>query len=92
MSRSPAKARLKKLELLPLIFAYNHVSTEVARALRVADVENVMSLQTPLNALRRKLELRGVLGHPIKLKGLETQEVLEQVRQKQGEHGGRNIN
>lgn len=51
-----------------------------------------MLLQTPLSGLRHELEQRGVLGHFIKLKGLETQELLEQVRQTQGEHGGRNLN
>ncbi len=84
----------RALELFPLIFAYNHVSTEVARALRVGDMENVVSLQTPLNELRWELERRGVLAYFLKLKGLETQEMLEQAsqaEQAQGEQWERNL-
>jgi hypothetical protein len=88
----------QELELFPLIFAYNHVGTEVARALRVGDMENVMSLQPPLNELRHELERRGVLGHFINLKGIENQELLErtdqasQAERTQGEQGERNLN
>jgi hypothetical protein len=82
----------QRLELFPLICAYNHVGTEVARALRVGDMGNVVSLQTPLNELRQELERRGVLGHFITLKGLETQEPLERVEQPQGVQGERNLN
>jgi hypothetical protein len=91
----------QRLELFPLIFAYNHVSTEVFRALRVGDMENVMSLQTPLNELCRELERRGVLGRFIELKGLETQELLERAEhaehaehaeQTPAEQGERNLN
>jgi hypothetical protein len=82
----------QELKLFPLIFANNHVSTEVARALRVGDMENVVSLQTPLNELRQELERRGVLGHFIELKGLETQELLEWAEQTQVEQGERNLN
>ncbi len=69
----------KALELFPLIFAYNHVSTEVAHALSAGDMENVMSLQTPLNDLRQDLERRGMLAHFLNLKGIEVQELLEQA-------------
>ncbi len=88
----------RALELFPLIFAYHHVSTEVARALRVGDMENVVSLQTSLNELRWELERRGVLAHFVKLKGLGVQEPLEQTDQAsqaertQGEQGERNLN
>jgi hypothetical protein len=88
----------QELELFPLIFAYDHVSTEVARALHVGDMENVVSLQTPLNELRHELERRGVLAHFLKLKGLEVQEMLErtdqasQAERTQGEQGERNLN
>jgi hypothetical protein len=88
----------QRLELLPLIFAYNHVSTEVARALHVGEMGNVMSLQTPLNELRQELERRGVLGHFVNLKGIENQALLartdqaSQAEQTQGEQGERNLN
>jgi hypothetical protein len=88
----------QRLELSKLIFAYNHVSTEVGRALRVGDMENVVSLQPPLNELRRELERRGVLDHFINLKGIENQALLErtdqgeQAEQTQGEQGERNLN
>ena len=85
----------KALELFPLIFAYNHISTEVARALRVGDLENVVSLQTPLNELRQKLKRRGVLAHFIELKGREDQELLERAEYAQQtpvERGERNLN
>jgi hypothetical protein len=82
----------QRLELFPLIFAYNHVGTEVARALRVGDMENVVSLQTPLNELRQELERRGLLGHFINLKGIENQALLEQAERAQGEQGERNLN
>ena len=49
----------QRLELFLLIFACNYISTEVARALRVGDLENVMSLQTPLNELRWELNWNG---------------------------------
>jgi hypothetical protein len=84
----------QELELFPLIFGCNHVSTEVARALRVGDMENVVSLQTPLNALRHELVRRGVLGHFINLKGIENQALLERTDQDertQGEQGERNL-
>lgn len=82
----------KALELFPLIFAYNHVSTEVTRALRVGDMENVISLQTPLNELRQELERRGVLAHFLKLKGIESQRLLEQLGETQGGPDERNLN
>lgn len=82
----------QRLELFPLIFAYNHVGTEISRALRLGNMENVVSLQTPLNELRQELERRGVLGHFITLKGLETQEPLERAEQPQGVQGERNLN
>ena len=83
---------LQRLELFPLLFAFNYVGTEVARALRVGDMANVVSLQAPLNELRGELERRGVLGHFIKLKGLETQELLEQSEQTKGDQGERKFN
>ena len=67
-------------------------SAEVARALRVGDMANVVSLQAPLNELRGELERRGVLNHFIKLKGLETQELLEQSEQTKGDQGERKLN
>ncbi len=82
----------QRLELFPLIFAYNHISTEVVRALRVGDMKNVMSLQTPLNELRWELERRGILGRFIELKRRENQELLERAEHAQqtpvgqGEH------
>ena len=82
----------KALELFPLIFAYNHISTEVARALRVGDMENVVSLQTPLNELRHELERRGVLGHFLKLKGIESQRLEGQLGETQGGSHERNLN
>jgi len=82
----------RTLELFPLIFAYNHVGTEIARALRAGDIENIVSLQIPLNELRQELERRGVLGHFIELKGLDTQELLEWAEQTQVEQGERNLN
>ncbi len=82
----------QRLELFPLIFAYNHVGTEISRALRLGNMENAVSLQTPLNELRRELERRSVLGHFIKLKGIESQELLERVEQPQGVRGERNLN
>lgn len=48
----------QRLELFPLLFAFNYVGTEVARALRVGDMANVVSLQTPLNELRGEQERR----------------------------------
>ena len=75
----------QRLELFPLLFAFDYVGTEVARALRVGNMANVVSLQAPLNELRGKLERRGVLGHFIKLKGLETQQLLEQAEQTKGD-------
>ncbi len=87
----------QRLELFPLIFAYNHVGTEVARVLRVGDMENVVSLQTPLYELCGELERRGVLGHFINLKGIENQALLErtdrasQAGRTQGEQGERNL-
>ena len=71
----------KALELFPLIFAYNHVSTEVSRAMREGNMVNLVSLQTPLNELRHELERRGVLAHFLKLKGLEVQDMLERAEQ-----------
>lgn len=82
----------KALELFPLIFAYNHVSAEVARALRVGNMENVVSLQTPLNELRHELERRGVLGHFLKLKGVESQRLQGQLDKTQGGPDERNLN
>lgn len=82
----------QRLELFPLIFAYNHVSTEVARALRVGDMANVVSLQTPLNELRHELERRGVLAHFLKLKGIEVQGLLEQTEQTKGDQGEHTLN
>ncbi len=82
----------QRLALFPLIFAYNYVSTEVSRALRVGDMANVMSLQAPLNDLRQELERRGVLAYFLKLKGLEVQGLLEQAEQTKGDQGERNLN
>ena len=82
----------RALGLFPLIFAYNHVSTEVARALRVGDMENVVSLQIPLNKLRHELERRGVLGHFLKLKGIESQRLEGQLGEPQGGPHERNLN
>lgn len=82
----------KALELFPLIFAYNHVSTEVARALRVGDMENVVSLQTPLDELRHELERRGVLGHFLKLEGIESQRLKGQLGETQGGPDERHLN
>ena len=79
----------KALELFPLIFAYNHISTEVSRAMRAGDMVSLMSLQTPLNELRHELERRGVLAHFLKLKGLEVQEILEQADQSEQTKGER---
>ncbi len=79
----------RALELFPLIFAYNHVSTEVSRAMRAGDMVNLMSLQTPLNELRHELERRGILAHFLKLKGLEVQEMLEQTEQTEQTKGER---
>jgi hypothetical protein len=65
--------------------------------MRAGDITNLMSLQTPLNELRRELERRGVLGHFIKLKELENQALLErtdqasQAERTQGEQGERNL-
>jgi len=67
------------LELFPLIFAYNHVVTESVRAMRAGNTASVVGLQVPLQELRRELERRGVLGYFLKLKGLETQRLLEKA-------------
>ncbi len=82
----------KALELFPLIFAYNHISTEVARALRVGDMENVVSLQIPLNELRHELERRGVLGYFLELKGTESQRLLKPLGEARGGLDERNLN
>ncbi len=79
----------KALELFSLIFAYNHVSTEVSRAIRAGDMVSLVSLQTPLNELRHELERRGVLAHFLRLKGLEVQELLEQADQSEQMNGDR---
>lgn len=77
----------RTLELFPLIFAYNHVSTEVSRAMREGNMVNLVSLQTPLNELRHELERRGVLAHFLKLKGLEVLEMRERAEHtEQTEH------
>ena len=82
----------KALELFPLIFAYNHVSTEVSRAMRSGDMVSLLSLQTPLNELRHELERRGVLAHFLKLKGLEVQEMLERTEQTNGDRDEHTLN
>ena len=85
-------ANPRALELFPLIFAYNHISTEVARALRVGDMENVVSLRIPFNELRHELERRGRLGYFLKLKSIESQRLKGQLDKTQGGPDERNLN
>jgi len=61
----------RSLELFPLLFAYNHVSGEVAQAVHQGNMARVVVLQTPLNNLRQEVERRGLMGHFITLKALE---------------------
>ena len=76
----------RALELFPLIFAYNHVVTESVRAMRAGNTASVVGLQVPLQELRRELERRGVFGYFLKLKGLETQRLLEKAEGGPDEH------
>ena len=82
----------QELGLFPLIFAYNHVCTEVARAVRIGDTGSLVDLQVPLQALRRELERRGVLGSFLKLKGIESQRLLEQFDVTEGGPDERDLN
>ena len=80
------------LELFPLIFAYNYLTNEIARAVREGDSGYILTLQTPQRALRQELERRGVLRTFLKLKGLEMKELLEQADEAEGESDERNLN
>ena len=80
------------LELFPLIFAYNYLTTEIARAVREGDSGSILSLQPPQQALRQELERRGVMGTFLKLKGLEMKKLLEQADEAEGEADERNLN
>lgn len=80
------------LELFPLIFAYNHLTNEIARAVREGDSGYISTLQTPQRALRQELERRGVLRTFLKLKGLEMRELLARTEEIEEEDDERKLN
>lgn len=60
--------------------------------MRTGDTASLVSLQVPLKALQHELERRGVLGYFLKLKGIESQRLLEQLDKTQGGPDERNLN
>lgn len=60
--------------------------------MRTGDTANLVNLQVPLKALQHELERRGVLGYVLKLKGIESQRLLEQFDETQGGPDERNLN